>query len=276
MTNDPLRALVLAGQTALREALPEAAGASASLVLAQLAAVSNPVLGVLVSHFTKALLSALLSKQDEVTLLLTAIARAPYRAALVELNEALSMSAKHHDQLDYRAKRCLQALGHLDLAAEQCTEEDRLIITLWKGLASLHIPGGQHAAVNNFTTFAAGSTLRADQLKLTSRENAARANLLDPLTKPPKRKRTPVEQLFTFSDGFSESAESQESRSIDRPQGVRFDTLLDERAQNRLRHNEAQSLRFKAEEDTLLADAYSEMAQHARAFALLAQSSGHA
>lgn len=276
MIPDPLSALVLTGQSALREALPEVAGASVSLVLAKLTAASNPLLGALATHFTKALLSALLSKQDEAALLLTTMARAPYRAALVELSEALSMPVNHPDEQDYCAKRCLQALGHLDLAAEQCPDADRLIVTLWKGLASFHIPGGLHSAARNLNTFADGAAIRADHFELSSREKKEQAEFLDPLTRPSKRSKTPLEKLLTFTDGFSGAVESEDTRSISRPQGMRFDTTLDERAQNRLRHSQALKLRRQAEEEALLAAAYSDMSHQARALAAHAQSRNHA
>jgi hypothetical protein len=260
----------------LREALPEVAVTSISLVLSKLAAASNPLLGTFATHFTKALLSALLSKQDEATLLLTTMARAPYRAALVELDEALSIPVDRPDEQDYCAKRCLQALGHLDLAAEQCPDADRLIVTFWKGLASLHIPGGLHSAARNLNTFADGASIRADHFELSSREKKEQADLLDPLTRPPRRTKTPVEKLLTFTDGFSGAIKGEDTRSISRPQGMRFDTTLDKRAQNRLRHSQALKLRRQAEEEALIAAAYSDMSHQGRALAAHAHSRNHA
>jgi len=162
MPTPPLDWLVATVGTALRKVVPELLAEAAKLV-------PGPTVVVLLGHkLTQTAVESLWAKDEddlaEIRRSLRLLIDAPLRTGLEQLRVAMAVVPRTPEEVQHQADRLREARASLDEASQNVPQEQRGVLDLYRGLASLIIPGGAQEARLHLEAFANACEARATAL----------------------------------------------------------------------------------------------------------------
>jgi hypothetical protein len=173
VSKSPLDRLVATVGVALKKAAPELLAEAAKFIPGQ------PIVILLGRKLTQTAIESLWPAEDdplaEIRRSLRLLLEAPLRTGLEQLRLAAVTVPNTPDQAQHQADRLREARASLDTASQQVSSEQRSVVDLYRGLASLGIPGGLGEGIVHLEAFMADCRSRAIALSQAAAAHDRRA-----------------------------------------------------------------------------------------------------
>lgn len=184
MSKSPLDRLVATVGAGLRKVLPELLTEAAKLIPGQ------PIVILLGRKLTQTAVESFWAGENdelaEIRRSLRLLIDAPLRTGLEQLRVAVASEASTAEETQHQADRLREARASLDAASQRVAPEQRALVDLYRGLASLGIPGGLREGKLHLGAFALACRSRASALLKAAAEHDGKATELTRLARRAK------------------------------------------------------------------------------------------